>query len=104
MQPRTHALRATSPALDAGNDSVGLSTDQRGAGFPRRLGAAPDIGAFEGFVVLPTGPVNVPLGAGALGLIAALVAAIGTLKLGVPGPIRRFFTRLSPRCAHPSHR
>lgn len=49
---RTHALLADSPALDAGDDSVldaplNLSTDQRGPGFPRRVNARVDIGAFE---------------------------------------------------------
>ncbi|HEX8472773.1 MAG TPA: Calx-beta domain-containing protein [Pyrinomonadaceae bacterium] len=58
---RTHALLAGSPALDAGNNGLAvnrdnnpLTTDQRGAGFPRRADAADadtiqtvDIGAFE---------------------------------------------------------
>jgi hypothetical protein len=43
----THALTIGSPAIDAGNNEAGLSTDQRGPGYPRVLGAAPDIGAFE---------------------------------------------------------
>jgi hypothetical protein len=42
----TLALRPGSPALDTGA-SVSLSTDQRGAGFPRVVGSAVDIGAFE---------------------------------------------------------
>ena len=45
---KTHALGAGSPAIDVGNNSAGLTTDQRGAGFPRIVGPAPDIGAFEG--------------------------------------------------------
>ena len=54
---QTHALLAGSPALDAGSnalaDAAGLTTDQRGAGFPRERTAAggstqtADIGAFE---------------------------------------------------------
>jgi co-chaperonin GroES (HSP10) len=62
---QTHALLAGSPALDAGNDCVltntcpntlgiFLTTDQRGAGFPRAADSADanliqtvDIGAFE---------------------------------------------------------
>ncbi|HEY6986072.1 MAG TPA: choice-of-anchor Q domain-containing protein, partial [Rhodanobacteraceae bacterium] len=44
---RTHALLVGSAALDAGNDVVGLSNDQRGVGHPRTIGSAPDIGAFE---------------------------------------------------------
>ncbi len=57
----THALLAGSPALDAGNNALAfdnnnnvLTTDQRGAGFPRFADAADadtvqtvDIGAFE---------------------------------------------------------
>ncbi len=41
----THALLPGSPALDAGNPAVSLTTDQRGVLRPQ--GAAPDIGAFE---------------------------------------------------------
>jgi hypothetical protein len=48
----TMALLAGSPAIDAGDDSVlgsplFLTTDQRGAGFPRKSGSHVDIGAFE---------------------------------------------------------
>jgi hypothetical protein len=49
---KTHALLATSVAVDAGNNVAGLSTDQRGAGFSRLSGAQVDIGAFE-FQVAP---------------------------------------------------
>jgi hypothetical protein len=44
---RTHALRAGSAAIDAGNNASQLASDQRGAGFARVVGAAADIGAFE---------------------------------------------------------
>jgi hypothetical protein len=44
---RTHALLPGSPAIDAGSNPLGLTFDQRGPGFPRTFGAAPDIGAFE---------------------------------------------------------
>ncbi len=48
----TLALLAGSPAIDAGDDSVlgspdNLTTDQRGPGFARKVGAHVDIGAFE---------------------------------------------------------
>ena len=44
---KTHALLATSPAINAGYDPHHLQTDQRGPGFPRITGAHADIGAFE---------------------------------------------------------
>lgn len=44
---RTHALRQTSPAIDAGNNNGNFQDDQRGSGYARSVGAAPDIGAFE---------------------------------------------------------
>jgi hypothetical protein len=48
----TMALLASSPAIDAGDDSVlnaplSLTTDQRGPGFPRKFGTHVDIGALE---------------------------------------------------------
>ncbi len=42
----THALLPGSPALDAG-DGGSMSSDQRGNGFPRVIGARADIGAYE---------------------------------------------------------
>ena len=46
-QTPTHALLCGSPAIDAGTNFLGLTSDQRGDGFPRTFGAATDIGAFE---------------------------------------------------------
>jgi hypothetical protein len=43
----THSLGIGSPAIDAGNNVLGLVTDQRGDGHPRIVGEGPDIGAFE---------------------------------------------------------
>lgn len=57
---RTHALRLTSPALDAGANPDGLTHDQRGQ--PRVRGASTDIGAFERSRALPE--VGGPLPAG----------------------------------------
>jgi hypothetical protein len=44
---RTHALQFGSPAIDAGNNTVPVSVDQRGSGFRREAGMAADIGAYE---------------------------------------------------------
>lgn len=43
----TIALLPGSPAINAGSNRANLSTDQRGAGFPRVFESAADIGAFE---------------------------------------------------------
>jgi len=43
----THALRPTSPAIEAGNNVTGVPFDQRGTGYLRVIGANADIGAFE---------------------------------------------------------
>jgi hypothetical protein len=43
----THALLRDGPAIGAGNNTAGLSNDQRGPGFPRTSGFDPDIGAYE---------------------------------------------------------
>jgi CSLREA domain-containing protein len=55
---QTMAVQPTSAAIDAADDSVlnaplSLTTDQRGPGFPRKLGAHVDIGAFEFDSALP---------------------------------------------------
>lgn len=50
---RTHALDPVSPAIDAGGSAKDLDFDQRGEGFRRASGAAPDIGAFEVQQLLP---------------------------------------------------
>ena len=43
----THALRHSSPAIDAGANPYMAAHDQRGAGYLREFGAGADIGAFE---------------------------------------------------------
>jgi hypothetical protein len=51
----THALTGNSPAVDAGVNAevpVGLTTDQRGIGFPRIEQGTVDLGSFE-FKPLP---------------------------------------------------
>ena len=42
-----HGLMTASPAVDAGANPGALTNDQRGANFPRTLGIATDMGAFE---------------------------------------------------------
>ena len=54
----TMALRADSPAVQAGNNAgaAGLTTDQRGSGYPRVRGRTVDIGAYERCIL--SGDVN----------------------------------------------
>lgn len=44
---RTHALSATSPALNRGNNTGAFATDQRSGGFARTIAGSTDIGAFQ---------------------------------------------------------
>jgi len=52
---RTHFLLPDSPAIDAGNDALGTSKDQRGTGFSRQAGAGVDIGAVESDTIFVSG-------------------------------------------------
>ncbi|WP_435104441.1 IPTL-CTERM sorting domain-containing protein [Arhodomonas sp. AD133] len=69
----THAVPGSSPALDAGSNPSGLVGDQRGAGFPRLLGAAVDIGAFEadGIATLALSPAPLDFGSVTVGRTSA---------------------------------
>ena len=44
---QTHAIQLSSLALNAGDNSLTLASDQRGTGFPRVINSQADIGAFE---------------------------------------------------------
>jgi len=70
-QTDTHRLLPGSDAIDAGNNCVvnqscgtnnppvPLQADQRGTGFPRQVGAAVDIGAFEALLAPTVASVSV---------------------------------------------
>jgi hypothetical protein len=53
-------LRAGSPALDAGA-ATALTTDQRGATFPRVVGTAVDMGAYESPVLAAALPCKLDM-------------------------------------------
>ena len=79
---QTMALQAGSPAIDAGSNPSALAFDQRGAGFPRTLGAQTDIGALEGPGVAPPPPGNTPvptLSQWGLALLSLLTGAIAMI-------------------------
>jgi len=80
---RTHALRRGSPGIDAGNNTANLAEDQRGIGYPRIVGGAPDIGAFEFNVAAPNAEAtSVPtLTAWASALMLTLLALCGARRL-----------------------
>ncbi|MBK6589387.1 MAG: Ig-like domain repeat protein [Acidobacteria bacterium] len=91
---QTHALLNGSPAINAGNDCVltangcgandpvvGLTTDQRGAGFARKVGSHVDIGAFE----LPNTPPTITPTAGVTrqrgsALTNSVIANVGDIE------------------------
>lgn len=72
---RTHALRAGSPAIDAGSNEDALDNDQRGPGHPRVAGAAADIGAYE-WTLPPSLPVPGLSRHGAWWLVLALAMLV----------------------------
>ena len=77
---QTHALLPGSPAINLGDTSwavaedeiTPLTTDQRGAGYPRIRGASVDMGAYESACI--GGPYSVPAG-DAPALIEAITCA-----------------------------
>jgi hypothetical protein len=60
----TMAPNAGSPAIDAGSNAAaaGLTTDQRGSGFPRIVNGAVDIGAVEVQLPVVVAPTSLPTG------------------------------------------
>ncbi|MGA9342717.1 MAG: choice-of-anchor Q domain-containing protein [Rhodanobacteraceae bacterium] len=76
---RTHALPRASTAIDAGNNVAASTSDQRGEGFPRVVGAAADIGAFEFSASAQSEPSSVPsLSTWTITLLGLLLAAFGS--------------------------
>ena len=77
---RTHALRGSSAAIDAGSNAGQLTGDQRG--YPRVVGASTDIGAFESNAeATPAG--NAPRSVPALLPWASLLLAASLFAFGL---------------------
>jgi hypothetical protein len=77
----THAIDVSSPAYGAGFNPLGLTTDQRGPGFPRTIENRTDIGSYQA----PTGSAlifRVPiLDRIGLALLALAIAVGGMLAM-----------------------
>ena len=74
---RTHAVLPGGPVIDAGSNPLALTTDQRGAGFPRVAGAAADMGAYEGVTSANRPPVA-NAGSNQNAIVSQLVQLTGT--------------------------
>lgn len=77
---KTHILYNGSPAIDAGTNPEFFEFDERGTGFPRVAGPAADIGAVEGSIPRPVSQPIPTLGPWALGLLSALLGALGLAR------------------------
>ncbi len=93
-----------SPLIDAGDDSVlgpplDLTTDQRGPGFPRKLGAHVDIGAceFEPFLTFMDDSLSLdgpPTGTSAVACVGTSTGGFEWIVVGADGPATFYSGRL----------
>lgn len=104
----THALLKGSPALDAGNDTAGLTYDQRGQGFARVVGAFADAGAFESRPsLLAVHPETVDFGRVPAGVASASITVVvanagdGRLQVSAIEAAQLPFTRDGGSCDVP---
>ena len=86
----THALLPGSPAINAGSNPERFRFDQRGSGFQRVIGSAPDMGAWElqeTFLTVNSELDNIIPGDGLVTLREAIIAANSdtTTDLGETG-------------------
>jgi hypothetical protein len=91
---QTMALLSGSPAIDAGSNPANLATDQRI--YPRVVGAAADIGAFE--VQAPPTVTSVVVNGGAAqrSMVTTIAVTFSTQVIFAPSPAAAFsLTRVS---------
>ena len=96
---QTIALLPGSPAIDAGSNTLAvdpstglpLTTDQRGPGFPRIVGKAVDIGAYEfpvtAYVVVTTQPPATVTAGSGFGLTVAVEDSLGNVDTSFNGTV-----------------
>jgi len=70
----THALKAGSPAINAGNNVAGLTTDQRG--FQRVAGGTADVGAYEFGAVIAPPPTVTSVKVNGVGVQRSMVTSL----------------------------
>ena len=87
---RTHAPLPGSPLINAGSNALvpaGMTTDQRGPGFPRVVGPAVDVGAYESQTVSGPRVTQVFVNGPGMGTNAAFRTAAGyAAPFGYPVP------------------
>ena len=86
--PATQRPQPGSPVIDAGNNAKGLTTDQRGVGFARVVGAAADMGAIEGIAAAAADSAT-PVPTLSKGALLLLMATLGLAAAGMSMRRRR---------------
>ena len=84
---QTMALLTTSPAINAGSVALvpsGVTTDQRGTGYPRIVNGTVDIGAFEGTGIPTTTAVQTSAASSTYGVSVTFTATVSDSSSGVP--------------------
>ncbi len=91
---QTMALLRGSPAINAGNNALipaGVTTDQRGVGYPRIVGGTVDIGAFESPYLTTVTSVSSSVNASAYGQSVTFTATISDTSGLVPAGSVEFY-------------